>query len=197
MQTFTKPHPPIGVTVLVPDSEPIKLAGSRGYMPLSIYFNDAYTVGLWESYAKSAEAAGLKPDRSKWRLYTEILVADTDAEAEHLAFEGPLGRACREYVWQFCKAFGFLTHLKHDPAMSDDQVTPEYFTKTSWIIGSVETVTDRIVEIYGATGGFGTLLWNPTDWGDQPERMRHTLELLTKEVIPQVNKRVKPLPALA
>ena len=44
MHTFTKPHPPIGVTVLVPESEPIKLAGSRGYMPLSIYFNDAYTL---------------------------------------------------------------------------------------------------------------------------------------------------------
>jgi alkanesulfonate monooxygenase SsuD/methylene tetrahydromethanopterin reductase-like flavin-dependent oxidoreductase (luciferase family) len=183
--------------VVLPESDTIKLAGSRGYMPLSIYFNNAYTLGLWESYAESAENAGIKPDRRKWRLYTEILVADTDTEAERLAFDGPLGRACREYLWQFCSAFGFLKHLKHDPSMSDEEVTPEYFMKTSWIIGSVETVTDRIVDIYETTGGFGTLLWSPTDWGDQPERMRHTLELLIKEVLPKVNKRVTPLPALA
>ena len=81
--------------------------------------------------------------------------------------------------------------------MSDDEVTPEYFMRTSRIIGSVDTVTDRIVDMYETTGGFGTLLWNPTDWGDQPERMRHTLELLIKEVIPHVNKRVKPLPVQA
>ena len=67
--------------------------------------------------------------------------------------------------------------------------------RTSWIIGSVATVTDRIVEMYNDTGGFGTLLWSPTDWGNQPERMRHTLELLLQEVLPRVNDKVAPLPA--
>jgi alkanesulfonate monooxygenase SsuD/methylene tetrahydromethanopterin reductase-like flavin-dependent oxidoreductase (luciferase family) len=197
MHTFTKPHPPIGMTVLAPESDAIKLAGSRGYMPLSIHLNTAYTLGHWQAYADAAEAAGLKPDRRKWRLYTEILVADTDAEAERLALKGPLGSACREYVYQFCKAFGFLKHLKHDPLMPDEEVTPEYFMRTSWIIGSVATVSDRIVEMYETTGGFGTLLWNPTDWGGQAERMRHTLDLLVKDVMPRVNRRVKPLPVVA
>lgn len=193
MHNFTKPHPPIGIPVIAPGSDVIKLAGSCGYMPLSIHLNNAYSRNHWETYVESAQAAGIVPDRGKWRVYNEILVADTDEEAERLAFEGPLGRACRDYLWQFFKAFGFLNHLKQDPSMSDDEVTPEYLMKTIWIIGSVETVTDRIVDMYESTGGFGTLLWNPTDWGDRPERMRHTLELLTKEVLPRVNKKIKPL----
>jgi alkanesulfonate monooxygenase SsuD/methylene tetrahydromethanopterin reductase-like flavin-dependent oxidoreductase (luciferase family) len=98
-------------------------------------------------------------------------------------------------LWQLFNAFGFLKHLKLDPNMKDEEVTPEYFMRTSWIIGSVETVTDRIVEMYKKTGGFGTLLWSPTDWGDQPERMRHTLELLMKEVMPRVNKKIGKIPA--
>jgi alkanesulfonate monooxygenase SsuD/methylene tetrahydromethanopterin reductase-like flavin-dependent oxidoreductase (luciferase family) len=195
MHTFTKPHPPIGMAAVSPRSETIKFAGSYGFMPLSVHLNDEYTQGHWETYVEAAEAAGIKPDRSKWRVYTEILVADTDAEAERLAYEGPLGRACREYLWQLYNAFNFLGHLKHDPSMTDAEVTPEYFMKTSWIIGSVATVTDRIVDMYKTTGGFGTLLWSPTDWGDQPERLRHTLELLMNEVLPRVNERVEPLPA--
>lgn len=194
MHPFTKPHPPIGMAVLTPGSDTIKLAGSRGYMPLSIHLNDQYTAAHWNTYQESATKAGIKADRKKWRVYTEILVADTDAEAERLAFEGPLLRASREYLWQLYNAFGYLKHLKHDPSMPDEAVTPEYFMRTSWIIGSVATVTDRIVEIYNTTGGFGTLLWSPTDWGDQPERMRHTLELLIKEVIPRVNAKIAPLP---
>ena len=67
--------------------------------------------------------------------------------------------------------------------------------RNCWIIGSVETVTDRLVELYNKTGGFGTLLWSPTDYGEHPERMRHTLELLVNEVLPRVNNKVKPLPA--
>lgn len=195
MHTFTKPHPPIGMAVLTPGSETIKMAGSRGYMPLSIHLNDAYTLGHWKTYEEAAHKAGLKADRSKWRIYTEIMVAETDAEAERLAFDGPLGRQAREYLWQLFNAFGFLKHLKLDPNMKDEEVTPEYFMRTSWIIGSVETVTDRIVEMYKKTGGFGTLLWSPTDWGNQPERMRHTLELLMNEVMPRVNKKIGKIPA--
>jgi alkanesulfonate monooxygenase SsuD/methylene tetrahydromethanopterin reductase-like flavin-dependent oxidoreductase (luciferase family) len=63
-----------------------------------------------------------------------------------------------------------------------------------WIIGSVATVADRIVNLYKLTGGFGTLLWAPTDWGDEPERARHTMKLLLEEVLPRVTKTVGTLP---
>ena len=195
MHTFTKPHPPIGIAVVTPRSDTIKFCGANGFMPLSIHLNDTYTVGHWETYVESAEANGITPDRNKWRIYAEILVAETDAEAEKLAFEGPLGRACREYAWQIFNTFGFLKHMKLDPSIPDSEVTPEYIMRNCWIIGSVETVTDRLVELYNKTGGFGTLLWSPTDYGEHPERMRHTLELLLNEVLPRVNKNIHPLPA--
>jgi alkanesulfonate monooxygenase SsuD/methylene tetrahydromethanopterin reductase-like flavin-dependent oxidoreductase (luciferase family) len=197
MHPFTKPHPPIGMAVLTPGSETVKFCGRQGFMPLSIHLNDKYTRGHWETYAESAEQAGIKPDRSKWRIYSEILVGETDEEAERLAYAGPLGRACREYLWQLYNAFGFLGHLKHDPSLPDSVVTPEYFMKHCWIIGSVKTVTDRIVDLYNSTGGFGTLLWSPTDYGDNGEHTRYTLDMLLNRVLPAVNERVRPLAKVA
>ena len=166
-------------------------------MPLSIHLNDAYTIGHWETYVEEAEANGITPDRSNWRIYNEILVRETDAEAEKLAFDGPLGRVCREYLWQLYHAFGFLGHLKKDPSIPDSDVTPEYFMRNCWMIGGIDTIVDRLVDLYDMVGGFGTLLWSPTDWGDRPEESRRTLELMMNEVLPRVNKRVKPLQVAA
>ena len=99
LHTFTKPHPPIALAVMTPGSDTIKLAGSRGYMQLSIHLNDAFTKAHWATYVEAAQKSGIKADRKKWRIYTELLVADTDAEAERLAFDGPMGRLAREYHW--------------------------------------------------------------------------------------------------
>ena len=54
MHTFTKPHPPIGIAVMTPGSDTIKFCGANGFMPLSIHLNDTYTVGHWETYARSS-----------------------------------------------------------------------------------------------------------------------------------------------
>ena len=42
------PHPPIGVAGLSKGSDTLKLAGERGYIPMSLNLNPAYVGSHWE-----------------------------------------------------------------------------------------------------------------------------------------------------
>ena len=72
-------------------------------------------------------------------------------------------------------------------------VTPEYCARHNWIVGSPRTVVEKIEKIYDEVGGFGQLLVFGFDYADNPQAWRHSLELLSREVLPKVQK-LKPAP---
>ena len=176
------PHPPIGVAGLSPASDTLKWAGERGFMPMSLNLNAAYLSSHWSAVEAGAAAAGRTANRSDWRMVREVLVADTDEEAWKLAVDGAMGRMTREYSLKVVQAFGALPFLKHDPSVPDSDVTIEYLARTSWLIGSPETVARRIEELYEQVGGFGVLLALGFDYLDQSQAWRRSLELLQTEV---------------
>src|SRR5215813_3629320 len=92
----------------------------------------------------------------------------------------------REYFLPLLGNFGFLEYLKHDPSVPDSDVTPEYCARHNWIVGSPKTAIEKIEKIYDEVFGF--------DYADNPQAWRHSLELLSKEVLPKVAK-LKPSPA--
>ena len=100
----------------------------------------------------------------------------------------------REYFLPLLGQFGFLEYLKHDPSVADSDVTPEYCAKHNWIVGSPKTVIEKIEKIYDEVGGFGQLLVFGFDYADNPKAWRHSLELLSKEVMPKV-QHLKPAKA--
>ena len=51
--------------------------------------------------------------------------------------------------------------LKGDPEMPDEAVDAEYIIDNIAIVGSVDTVTRKLQDLYDLTGGFGTVL---DDW---------------------------------
>ena len=53
---FQKPHPPIGVAAASPGSETLKIAGERGYIPMSLGLGPAYIASHWESVLEGAAA---------------------------------------------------------------------------------------------------------------------------------------------
>ena len=55
------PHPPIGVAGLTKGSDTLKLAGERGYIPMSLNLNPAYVGSHWESVEIGAAKTGRKP----------------------------------------------------------------------------------------------------------------------------------------
>ena len=90
------PHPPIGVAGLSKGSDTLKLAGERGYIPMSLNLNPAYVSSHWESVEAGAAKTGRKPNRQDWRMVREVFVADTDEEAWKLSV-GDMMRMMSEY----------------------------------------------------------------------------------------------------
>lgn len=183
LKPVQKPHPPIGVAGLSPSSDTLKWAGERGFMPMSLNLNANYLSGHWAAVQAGAEGAGRTANRKDWRMVREVFVADTDEEAWKLAVTGPMARMAEEYSLGVVRAFGALPFLKHSPDVPDSDVTVEYLARTSWLIGSPETVARKIEELHHQVGGFGSLLVLAFDFIDQPEPWHRSLELLAKDVL--------------
>jgi alkanesulfonate monooxygenase SsuD/methylene tetrahydromethanopterin reductase-like flavin-dependent oxidoreductase (luciferase family) len=115
-----------------------------------------------------------------------VLVAETDEEARRLALESTMGRMAREFLLPSYKAFGFLEWTKEDPAMADDEVTPEYLADNAWLVGSPDTVVEKIEQLVADVGEFGVLLAHCYDMPDDPDAWSRSLELLATEVLPRV-----------
>ena len=189
------PHPPIGVAGLSKNSDPPKLAGEKGFLPLSLNLNPAHVSSHWDSVEAGARKAGRTPWRGDWGLVREIFVAETDEEAWRLSVGSQMGRMMGDYFLQLLAQFGFKDYLKHDPSGPDSDVTVDYCAKHDWIIGSPATVAEKIERIYEEVGGFGQLLVFGFDCLDSPEAWKTSLGLLQSEVAPRVRHLVPERPA--
>ncbi len=196
IKPFQQPHPPIGVAGLSKGSDTLKLAGEKGYIPMSLNLNPAYVGSHWESVEEGARKSGRNPSRREWRMVREIFVADTDEEAWKLAVDGPMGRMMTEYFLPLLSAFGFLEFLKHDPDVPDSDVTAAYCAKHNWLVGSPSTVAEKIEKVYDDVGGFGQLLVFGFDYTEKAEAWKSSLGLIQTEVASKV-KHLIPEPATA
>src|SRR5258708_33115683 len=79
LKPLQAPHPPIGVAGLSKGSDTLKLAGERGFIPMSLNLNPAYVGSHWESVEIGAVKSGRTPDRGEWRIVREVVSADIDA----------------------------------------------------------------------------------------------------------------------
>jgi alkanesulfonate monooxygenase SsuD/methylene tetrahydromethanopterin reductase-like flavin-dependent oxidoreductase (luciferase family) len=183
-----KPHPPIGMAGISPGSSTLKACGARGFLPMSLAFNNSYLASHWQAVEEGAATTGRTADRNDWRIARQILVADTDAEATKLAVEGGMGYFEVNYDLKLLKALGVIDLIKSDKDMPDSDLTAEHMARHNWIVGSPSTVAEKIEEMNAATGGFGTLMVLGYDYIDQPDAWRHSLELLAKEVMPRIAK---------
>jgi alkanesulfonate monooxygenase SsuD/methylene tetrahydromethanopterin reductase-like flavin-dependent oxidoreductase (luciferase family) len=194
LKPLQKPHPPIGVAGLSKNSETLKIAGERGFIPMSLNLNTAYVKSHWDTIEEGARRSGRTPKRSEWRLVREVFVAETDEEAMRLAVGGFMGEFFRDYFLKLFALFDFTQYYKHDPDVPDRDVTPEYCAKYNWLVGSPRTVAEQLRQAYEDVGGFGTLLVSAFDYADQPEAWYTSMRLLTEEVLPQVKDLVPPDP---
>ena len=186
LKPLQQPHPPIGVAGLSKGSDTLKLAGERGFIPMSLNLNPNYVSSHWESVEIGAERAGRVPDRSEWRLVREVFVAETDEEAHRLSVQSHMGRMYREYFLPLLENFGFWEFLKHEPNVPDSDISPEYCAQHNWLVGSPDTVAEKLQAMHDEVGGFGCLLVLGFDYADTPEPWLNSLRLLKEEVLPKV-----------
>lgn len=190
LRPFQKPHPPIGVAAASPGSETLKIAGERGFIPMSLGLGAAYLAGHWEAVLEGAERGRRQPpSRSEWRLVRDVWIADTDEEAIQGAKEGMLYRAWTEYLHPLF-SFGpypFTAGMKHDDSVADEDVTVDYMLEHLWLVGSPETVAQKLRDLYEISGGFGTLLAMMLDHSEDRAGFERSMRLLVNDVLPRVD----------
>jgi alkanesulfonate monooxygenase SsuD/methylene tetrahydromethanopterin reductase-like flavin-dependent oxidoreductase (luciferase family) len=189
LQPYQSPHPPIAIAGMTPGSENHKVAGEKGYIPvsLSISPDPGVTAKHWAAVVEGATRSGRIPDRNDWRVIRDIYVAPTDDEARDLAIGGIMGRSWREFLLPLYFGLGLGELLKHDPSMPDEAVDLEYLANNLWLVGSPKTVADRIRDLQLQTGGFGYLVMTSYDASDERAAWERSLHLLANDVVSACN----------
>jgi alkanesulfonate monooxygenase SsuD/methylene tetrahydromethanopterin reductase-like flavin-dependent oxidoreductase (luciferase family) len=186
VRPYQKPHPPIAVAGLHGWSETLMLAGERGWIPMSINFIPRrHLLSQWAAVEAGAQKSGRTADRRLWRVSREIYVAETDEIAREQALNSIMTQAFEGYLKPTLAERNFLDVYKADPDMPDSEVTPEYLLDNIWIVGSPDTVTEKIRALYDDLGGFNTLLMITHDFSPF-ERWTNCMELFAKEVMPNL-----------
>ena len=187
LRPLQRPHPPIAIAGLTPGSENHKLAGEKGYIPVSFSISpDPKQTALhWDAVVEGAARVGRQPDRSEWRLVRDVYVAETDAEARTQAIDGAMGRCWREFLLPLYMELGLAPLLKADPSLPDSAIDLDYLADRLWLVGSPETVAARINALQRHTGGFGYLLAVSHDASDERKAWEQNLSLLASEVLPK------------
>ena len=182
---YQQPHPPIAVAAATPKTRSLRLAGERGWIPMSGYNLFAEQLReQWQQVEHGAASAGRKADRSQWRIGRDVYVGETPESARDEA-RMVLGGPYNEYWLPNRRAFGSLSFFKLDPAMPDEAVDADYMMETSWIVGDPQEVADKIRRLYEDVGGFGTLLAVGQDPDDHSLAQR-SQRLLIEEVAPRL-----------
>jgi alkanesulfonate monooxygenase SsuD/methylene tetrahydromethanopterin reductase-like flavin-dependent oxidoreductase (luciferase family) len=189
LKPYQQPHPPIVVTVVVPNSRGLAAAAARGWTPISANFiHPNWVKTHWPMYFEGCERGGHAARGEHWRVARSIFVADDEATARRYA--GAPNGAYGFYFWNLMtkrRARGQLDTFKHDLTLSDDECTLDYVLKNLVICGTPERVAEQIVDLRRTVGPFGTLLYCGHDWAD-PALAKRSLELMATDVMPRVNQ---------
>ena len=190
VEPLQKPHPPIVITSMRPDSSGPSMAGQRGWTGISATYVGAHVVRAHvETYLEGRVAAGLSRDASGWRLARSVFVADDPATALRYAHdeEGPYGFYFRVMMKKLA-AFGRLDLMSDDPDQSDGELTLKRALQRLVIAGTPDQVANRILALREEVGPFGTLLYTGHDWASE-ELSRRSMELMANEVMPRLASR--------
>ena len=186
LKPYQQPHPPIAMTLVSARSKGGIVGGAKGYIPLSTNLAHRSTVvEHWKTYCEGAASSGLpEPDREIWRVSRSIFVGESTQEAWDFSINGAFG-ASFEYLIALLKSAKMIHLAKHDPSVSDDDVTVEYFLKHNCIIGDTKECIRQLEELWELTGGFGTLLMIKHDF-DNVDRWNRCVRYLAEDVVPAI-----------
>ena len=185
MKPFQKPHPPIGVAGTSQGSAALRMAGERGWMPMSSsLLSPVHLKDHWPLVEAGAASAGRVAHRSEWRIGRDVFVADTAAEARDRA-RAVLGRNYVRHQHPNRVGTSQMASCKIDPNLPDDAIDVDYMMEHMWIVGDPSQVADQVRRLYADVGGFGWLLAITQD-SDDPAWDHRSLQLLIEDVGPRV-----------
>lgn len=187
VRPLQRPHPPIAITSIRPDSRGPYTAGARGWSGISATYVGAYVVRAQiESYLAGRRSAGLSADPSGWRVARSVFVADDEATARRYAHreDGAYGFYFGVMRTKLAKA-GALDIMRGFPGQPDTELSTARCLERLVIAGTPQSVTEQILSFRNEVGAFGTLLYTGHDWTD-PALARRSMELMANEVWPRI-----------
>ena len=191
LKPLQKPHPPIVVTAILPNSNGISAAAARGWTPISANFVHPWVIRThWPKYAEGCARSGREARAQDWRVAKSIFVGEDDAVVRRMT-RGPdtvFGDYFRNLQRKAQRTRG-NAFFKHDPSVPDAAVTAEYMSSQLLIAGTVNEVVEKLLAFREHIGPFGTLLYCGHDWADAGA-MRRSMELMAGEVLPRVNRAI-------
>ncbi|MET0545520.1 MAG: LLM class flavin-dependent oxidoreductase [Caulobacterales bacterium] len=179
--------PELAVTGFSKKSPSMKLAGEKNFKPISIFSGLEALKMHWDTYAEANIKAGFTPDRSRHAVSQTVFCADTDAEAKRLVMEGPIGYCFNRYLIPIWRRFGMMDGFAKDAGISPDKADLEFLVDNVFVVGSPDTVVEKLNTLFAACGGWGTLQVESHDYYDDPSPWFYSLELIAKEVAPRIS----------
>lgn len=188
LKPFQKPHPPIVVTAILPNTNGIAAAAARGWTPISANFVHPWVIAThWPKYVEGCAGAAREARGADWRVAKSIFVADDDATVRRMTREpGNLFAHYFRNLQRKSEAGRGNAFFKHDPAVPDAALTDEYLVDQMLVAGTVNEVVDKLLAFRERVGPFGRLLYCGHDWADPPA-MRRSMELMAEQVMPRIN----------
>jgi len=187
VRPLQRPHPPIAITSIRPDSKGPYSAGARGWSGISASYVGRHVVRAQiERFLAGRRSAGLSADPSGWRVARCIFVADDrDTALRHAHREdGAFGFYLRVMAKKLAR-FGALGLLRDHPDQPDSELSLGRCLERLVIAGTPESVAEQIRSLRREVGGFGTLLYTGHDWVE-PALARRSIELAATEVWPRL-----------
>ena len=192
-----KPHPPIGVAGLSKNSDTLKLAGERGFLPMSLNLNPAYVGSHWDAVEEGAARAGRTASRGEWRMVREVFVAETDEEAWRLSVGDMMGRMMGGLFPAAARQFRLPRVPEARPGGRRQRRDPGILREAQLagrFAGPPSPRSWRPSMRMSAASGSSSC--SASTYADKPEAWRTSMGLLMNEVLPKVSH-LTPEPAAA
>jgi alkanesulfonate monooxygenase SsuD/methylene tetrahydromethanopterin reductase-like flavin-dependent oxidoreductase (luciferase family) len=187
-----QPHPPMAMAMASPGGATAELIAERSFIPISANFVPIdFLVGQWESYSGTRERLGLPVDRSIWRVCRNILVCDSQDRADEILAD-PDG----VFAHYFRYLRGVAKMTAFDQSLPDTELNGLLGVQRALdacvIAGTVDHVTERLIDMADTLGRFGTLIAVGHDW-DDTDLWPDSMTSLATHVAPRVAQHVDSL----
>ncbi|MGI9595639.1 MAG: LLM class flavin-dependent oxidoreductase [Acidimicrobiales bacterium] len=188
-----QPHPPLAMALASPDGDSVRMVAERGFIPISANFVPQSAVaGQWQTYCAVRRRLGLEIDPSIWRVCRNILITESDAEADELVAD-PDGTFA--FYFRYLAGVRDMVRLSaEEDGLSlieiNDQLNVAKAIDKCVIAGSVATVSERLIDMVEQVGPFGTLVAVGHDWDDDGTRWLRSMDRLAAEVAPVVAQHI-------
>jgi len=187
-----QPHPPVAMAMMSPGGRTAEIIAERDCIPISANLATAEVLAAqWQAYAATRDRLNKPADRAVWRVCRSILVTESEQQARD-ALSDPEGTL--PFYVRYLRGVRRMPEI-HEFGWDKSRAELDTFLGVAQafddcvIVGTKETVLDRLVAIVDRTGPFGTLIMIGHDW-DQSNLWPSSMERLATEVMPKLGQHV-------